>query len=51
MLTEVERSKKNYIKILDENQAKLVAYKLKGVVYALTLVRRCVKMKKLLKSY
>ena len=40
-----------HVKIACYQQAKLVAYKLEGVVYALTLVRRCVKMKNLLKSY
>ena len=49
-LSEMERFF-DYIKILDEKKAKLVAYKLKGVVYAKTLVCGLVKMKKLLKNY
>ena len=47
-LSEMERFF-DYTKILDEKQAMLVAYKLKGIVYANTLVHRCVKMRKRLK--
>ena len=40
----------DYSKILDEKQENLLAYKLKDVVYAKTLVPRCIKLKEVFET-